>query len=100
MSYFFLQFQAPEIYNAMSPFMHAEKMKYPLLLIHGEEDNNPGTYPMQSKRYFNALKGLGANVRLVLLPKESHGYRAKESILHLLWEQDQWLGQYVKNRVD
>ena len=92
--------EAPEIYNAMSPFMHAEKMKYPLLLIHGEEDNNPGTYPMQSKRYFNALKGLGANVRLVLLPKESHGYRAKESILHLLWEQDQWLEQYVKNRVD
>lgn len=88
---------APEIYYTMSPFMHADKMKSPLLLIHGEADNNSGTYPMQSERYFNALKGLGANVRLVILPKESHGYRAKESILHLLWEQDQWLEKHVKN---
>jgi dipeptidyl aminopeptidase/acylaminoacyl peptidase len=90
--------EAPEVYNAMSPFMHADKMKTPLLLIHGQADNNSGTYPMQSERYFNALKGLGAKVRLVMLPKESHGYRAKESILHLLWEQDQWLEKYVKNK--
>jgi len=89
---------APGVYYNMSPFMHADKMKTPLLLIHGEADNNSGTYPMQSERYFNALKGLGANVRLVILPKESHGYRAKESILHMLWEQDQWLEKYVKNR--
>lgn len=89
--------EAPEIYYTMSPFMHADKMKSPLLLIHGTADNNSGTYPMQSERYFNALKGLGANVRLVMLPKESHGYRAKESILHLLWEQDQWLEKHVKN---
>ncbi len=90
--------EAPEVYYTMSPFMHADKMKTPMLLIHGEADNNSGTYPMQSERYFNALKGLGATVRLVMLPKESHGYRAKESILHLLWEQDQWLEKYVKNR--
>ncbi len=90
--------EAPEVYNAMSPFMNADKMKYPLLLVHGEADNNSGTYPMQSERYFNALKGLGATVRLVVLPKESHGYKAKESILHLLWEQDQWLEKYVKNK--
>ena len=90
--------EAPEVYYTMSPFMHAEKMKTPLLLIHGKADNNSGTYPMQSERYFNALKGLGAKVRLVMLPKESHGYRAKESILHLLWEQDQWLDKYVKNK--
>lgn len=90
--------EAPDVYNAMSPFMNAEKMKYPLLLIHGEADNNSGTYPMQSERYFNALKGLGATVRLVMLPKESHGYAAKESILHLLWEQDQWLEKYVKSK--
>lgn len=89
---------SPETYYNMSPFMHAEKMKTPLLLIHGEADNNSGTYPMQSERYFNALKGLGATARLVLLPKESHGYSAKESILHMLWEQDQWLDKYVKNR--
>lgn len=90
--------EAPEVYYTMSPFMHADKMKTPLLLIHGEADNNSGTYPMQSERYFNALKGLGATVRLVMLPKESHGYRAKESILHLLWEQDRWLEKYVKNK--
>ncbi|MEL7020491.1 MAG: prolyl oligopeptidase family serine peptidase [Bacteroidota bacterium] len=89
---------SPETYYNMSPFMHADKMKTPLLLIHGEADNNSGTYPLQSKRYFNALKGLGAPARLVMLPKESHGYRAKESILHMLWEQDQWLEKYVKNK--
>jgi dipeptidyl aminopeptidase/acylaminoacyl peptidase len=90
--------EAPEIYYGMSPFMHADKMKTPLLLIHGVADNNSGTYPLQSERYFNALKGLGATVRLVMLPKESHGYRAKESIMHMLWEQDQWLEKYVKNK--
>jgi dipeptidyl aminopeptidase/acylaminoacyl peptidase len=88
--------EAPEVYYTMSPFMHAEKMKTPLLLIHGEADNNSGTYPMQSERYFNALKGLGAQVRLVMLPKESHGYRARESIFHMLWEQDQWFEKYLK----
>ena len=89
--------EAPEIYYQMSPFMHADKIKTPILLIHGEADNNSGTYPLQSERYFNALKGLGVTTRLVILPKESHGYRAKESILHLLWEQDQWLEKYIKN---
>jgi len=90
--------EAPEVYYTMSPFMHADKMKTPLLLIHGEADNNSGTYPMQSERYFNALKGLGATTRLVMLPKESHGYSAKESVLHMLWEQDQWLEKHVKNK--
>ncbi|OZV67511.1 alpha/beta hydrolase family protein [Winogradskyella aurantia] len=90
--------EAPEVYYNMSPFMHADKMKTPLLLIHGVADNNSGTYPLQSERYFNALKGLGAPVRLVMLPKESHGYRAKESIMHMLWEQDQWLEKHVKNK--
>lgn len=89
--------EAPEIYYNMSPFMHANTMKTPLLLIHGEADNNSGTYPLQSERYFNALKGLGAPVRLVMLPKESHGYRAEESVLHMLWEQDQWLEKHLKN---
>jgi dipeptidyl aminopeptidase/acylaminoacyl peptidase len=90
--------EAPEIYYNMSPFMHADTMKTPLLLIHGEADNNSGTYPLQSERYFNALKGLGAPVRLVMLPKESHGYAAKESVLHMLWEQDEWLEINVKNK--
>ncbi len=91
--------EAPEVYYNMSPFMHADTMKTPLLLIHGEADNNSGTYPLQSERYFNALKGLGAPVRLVMLPKESHGYSAEESVLHMLWEQDQWLENHVKNKV-
>ncbi|WP_395062020.1 prolyl oligopeptidase family serine peptidase [Flavobacterium sp.] len=87
----------PEIYNGMSPFMNADKMKTPLLLVHGDADNNPGTFTLQSERYFQALKGLGAPARLVLLPKEAHGYVAKENILHLLWEQDQFLEKYLKN---
>ncbi len=90
--------EAPEIYYQMSPFMHADSMQTPLLLIHGVADNNSGTYPMQSERYFNALKGLGATVRLVMLPNESHGYAARESILHMLWEQDRWLEKYLKNK--
>ncbi|HNP33123.1 MAG TPA: prolyl oligopeptidase family serine peptidase [Flavobacterium sp.] len=87
----------PNIYNEMSPFMNADKMKTPLLLVHGDADNNPGTFTLQSERYFQALKNLGAPVRLVLLPKEQHGYAAKENILHLLWEQDQFLEKYLKN---
>ncbi len=87
----------PAIYNEMSPFMNADKMKTPLLLVHGDADNNPGTFTLQSERYFQALKNLGAPVRLVLLPKEAHSYVAKENILHLLWEQDQFLEKYLKN---
>ena len=87
----------PEIYNNMSPFMNADKMKTPLLLTHGEADNNPGTFTLQTERYFQALKNLGAPVRMVILPKESHGYAAKDNILHLLWEQDQFLEKYLKN---
>ncbi|TVR42183.1 MAG: S9 family peptidase [Bacteroidia bacterium] len=90
--------QAPEVYNAMSPFMHADKMNVPLLLIHGADDNNAGTFPMQSERYYDALRGHGATVRLVMLPHESHGYRARESVLHMHWEWLEWFDRYVKNR--
>lgn len=86
----------PNLYNTMSPFMNAEKMKTPLLLIHGDADNNPGTFTLQTERYFQALKNLGAPVRMVLLPKEAHGYRAKENILHVLWEEDQFLEKCLK----
>ena len=89
--------QAPDVYNTMSPFMNADKMKTPLLLVHGEADNNTGTFPIQSERYYNALKGFGATTRLVFLPYESHGYTAKESLLHMLWEMNGWLDKYVKN---
>ena len=88
--------QAPEIYHAMSPFSFANKIKTPLLMIHGEADNNPGTFPIQSERLYNAIKGHGGTVRFVQLPFESHGYAAKENILHMLWEQNQWLNKYVK----
>jgi len=89
--------EAPEIYFAMSPFMHAEKIDEPILLVHGEADNNSGTFPLQSERMYGALKGHGATVRLVMLPHESHGYRARESVMHLLWETSTWLDRYVKN---
>jgi dipeptidyl aminopeptidase/acylaminoacyl peptidase len=89
--------QAPEVYFKMSPFMHADRVKAPLLLIHGEADNNSGTFPIQSERFFHALKGHGAKARLVLLPYESHGYRARESVMHMLWETNEWLDKYVKN---
>ncbi|HQL22886.1 MAG TPA: alpha/beta fold hydrolase, partial [candidate division Zixibacteria bacterium] len=90
--------EAPQTYFTMSPFMQADRINEPLLLIHGEADNNPGTYPMQSERFYAALKGQGATVRLVMLPHESHGYQARESVLHVLWEMTQWLDTYVKNR--
>ncbi|KGE85984.1 MAG: alpha/beta hydrolase family protein [Phaeodactylibacter xiamenensis] len=89
---------APEVYYTMSPFMHADKVNEPLLMIHGEADNNSGTFPLQSERMYQAINGLGGKARLVMLPHESHGYRAKESIMHMLYEQDAWLEKYVKNR--
>ncbi|MEN4904796.1 prolyl oligopeptidase family serine peptidase [Luteimonas sp. TWI1437] len=90
--------QAQDTYLRMSPFNYAGQIKDPILLIHGEEDNNSGTFPMQSERMFAAIKGLGGNARLVMLPKESHGYRARESILHMLYETNAWLDRYVKHR--
>lgn len=86
----------PGVYNTMSPFMQADKMKTPMLLVHGEADNNPGTFTLQTERYFQALKGLGAPARMVILPKEQHSYVARENILHLLWEQDKFLEKYLK----
>jgi len=88
--------EAPEIYFSMSPFMHAQKVNEPILLIHGEADNNSGTFPVQSKRFYHALKGHGATAKLVMLPHESHGYRARESVMHMLWETANWLDTYVK----
>jgi dipeptidyl aminopeptidase/acylaminoacyl peptidase len=86
--------QAPETYMKMSPFMHADKIKKPLLLIHGEDDNNTGTFTLQSERLYSAVKGHGGVTRLVVLPKESHGYTARESVMHTLYEMDQWLEKY------
>jgi len=88
--------EAPEIYAAMSPFNHAIQVKNPLLLIHGTADNNTGTFPIQSERFYNALKAHGVNTRYVQLPHESHVYRGRENILHLLWESEHWLDTNLK----
>ena len=92
-----IYWDAPETYIRMSPFMHANKINEPILLIHGQADDNSGSYPIQSERLFQALKGLGGTARLVMLPEEAHGYRARESVLHMLWEMDRWLEMHVKN---
>ncbi|MCS7080488.1 MAG: prolyl oligopeptidase family serine peptidase [Chloracidobacterium sp.] len=89
--------QAREVYQRMSPFNYADQIRAPLLLIHGEADDNAGTFPIQSERLFQAIKGLGGTVRLVMLPHERHSYRARESILHMLWETYTWLEEHVKN---
>jgi dipeptidyl aminopeptidase/acylaminoacyl peptidase len=88
--------EAPLAYFAVSPFLHADKIKAPLLLVHGEIDSNSGTFPMQSERLFQAIKGNGGTARLVLLPAESHGYRARESVLDVQAETIRWLDRFVK----
>lgn len=88
--------QAPEVYNTMSPFNYADHIKDALLMIHGEQDNNSGTFPIQSERMYAAIKGLGGTARLVLLPNEAHAYRARESIMQMLAEMNNWLDVYVK----
>ena len=89
--------EADEVYFAMSPFMHANQINEPMIMIHGVADNNSGTFPIQSERMFMALKGHGATTRLVKLPNESHGYRGRESVLHSLAEMIEWMDEYVKN---
>jgi dipeptidyl aminopeptidase/acylaminoacyl peptidase len=90
--------EAPELYMKVSPFAYADKIKRPLLLIHGEADNNSGTHPIQSERLFQAIRGHGGTTRLVMLPFESHGYSARESVLHVLAEMLEWADKYVKNK--
>ena len=89
--------EAPEVYAKMSPFFYAHKINEPILLIHGEADNNPGTFPIQSERLYQALKGHGGTVRYVMLPHESHGYAARESVLHTVAEMLDWFDKHVKN---
>ena len=89
--------EAPDLYARMSPFWHANRIDEPMLMIHGVADNNSGTFPVQSERMYAAVKGHGGTVRLVMLPHESHGYAARESVLHTLAEMVQWFDQYVKN---
>lgn len=88
---------AKDVYANVSPFMHADKIKTPILFIHGENDNNPGTFPIQSQRMFQAVKGNGGTARLVMLPHESHGYRARQSVLHTQYEMIAWMNQFVRD---
>lgn len=88
---------APDVYMGMSPFMFAGRIESPILLIHGADDANPGTFPVQSERMFHALKGLGKEARLVMLDYEDHGYGARESIFHAIWEMMDWFDRHVKN---
>ena len=88
--------QAPKLYFEMSPFSYADKIKEPILLIHGEADDNTGTYPINSERLYAAIKGNGGTTRFVFLPYEAHSYRGKENLLHMLWEQNNWLQKFVK----
>lgn len=88
--------EAAATYDRMSPFRYADKVDEPILLVHGMADDNSGTYPIQTERLFSALQGLGGKARYVQLPAESHGYRGRESALHVLWEQVRWLDAHVK----
>jgi dipeptidyl aminopeptidase/acylaminoacyl peptidase len=89
--------EAPEAYVEVSPLFAAAELDEPILLVHGEIDDNPGTYPMQTRRLFHALQGLGGTARMVILPHESHGYQARESVLHLLYESFRWFDLHVKH---
>jgi dipeptidyl aminopeptidase/acylaminoacyl peptidase len=89
--------EVPDLYGKMSPFFYAHQIKDPILLTHGEMDDNSGTFPIQSERFYMALKGHGATVRYITLPYEAHGYAARETHLHLLAEKIGWFDKYVKN---
>jgi len=89
--------EVPDLYAKMSPFWYANQIKDPILLMHGEADDNSGTFPVQSERFYMALKGHGATVRYVTLPFEAHGYAARETLLHVLAERINWFDKYVKN---
>jgi dipeptidyl aminopeptidase/acylaminoacyl peptidase len=90
--------EATETYIQMSSFTHAHRINTPLLLVHGEKDSNPGTYPLQTERLYEALKGLGAVVRLVMLPLEGHSYYSQEAVGHVLWEMVTWCDRYLKGK--
>jgi dipeptidyl aminopeptidase/acylaminoacyl peptidase len=89
--------EAKDTYLAMSPFLVADKIKTPILLIHGEADSNQGTFPIQSERMYQAIRGNGGTVRYVTLPYEAHGYSARESTEHVLYEMINWFDRWVKN---
>jgi dipeptidyl aminopeptidase/acylaminoacyl peptidase len=89
--------EAPDVYQKVSPFFFADKLKTPLLIVHGADDANPGTTPLQSKALYEAIRGNGGTARLVMLPHEPHLYAAMESNEQLVYEMLRWFDKYVKN---
>lgn len=87
--------KAKEVYDKMSPFNYADKLKTPILIIHGQMDNNTGTFPIQSERLYHAVAGHGGTARYLQLPYESHGYSAYENVMHMLYETDTWLAKWL-----
>jgi dipeptidyl aminopeptidase/acylaminoacyl peptidase len=90
-------YQARDTYLKLSPLLHADRIKAPLLIIHAERDNNPGTVPLQSEKLFEAIRGTGGTARLVMLPLDSHHYLTRESVEHTLHEMLNWFDRHVKN---
>ena len=89
--------EAPDVYQKVSPFFYADKMKTPLLIVHGADDANPGTTPLQANKLFEAIRGNGGTTRLVMLPHEPHWYTSMESNEQLVYEMVRWFDKYVKN---
>ena len=87
--------EAAGVYDQVSPFRYADHISAPLLLIHGEEDPNSGTFPIQSERLFQAIRGNGGTARLVMLPHEGHAYLGRESVMHVLAEELTWLERWL-----
>ncbi|MCL1827454.1 MAG: prolyl oligopeptidase family serine peptidase [Candidatus Cloacimonetes bacterium] len=88
--------EAREDYLRLSPFLFVNQIEKPLLLIHSMADQNTGTFPLQSRRLFEAMLGNGKVCRFVQLPLEGHHYRAKESHLQVLSEFEAFFTKYIK----
>lgn len=89
--------EAQDVYLKASPFFFADKMKTPILIVHGADDANPGTTPLQASKLYEAIRGNGGTTRLVMLPHEPHWYAAMESNQQLVYEMLRWFDSYVKN---
>jgi dipeptidyl aminopeptidase/acylaminoacyl peptidase len=89
--------EAKDTYLGMSPFLYANQIDAPLLLMHNQDDTNVGTNPIQSQRLFEALNGLGKTAQLVEYPYEDHGPAAKETVLDYWARALDWIDRYVKN---
>lgn len=88
--------EAQDVYLEMSPFFQADHLDTPLLMYHGGEDNNTGTFLIQSERMIQALTGLGKTAVLYIYPFESHGPRCLETYQDMWARWLSWFNVYVK----